>query len=154
MTRAERAKGYFLGGYNCAQAVGLAFSDLLHTDEETLTAALLPLGGGLARLRETCGAVSGGAVALGLLHRGESKADVYALVRSFAEKFSAETGSINCGTLLSGAGVDASKGGNPEARTAAYYRKRPCAELVFLAAQIIEEGLTSSSGGEISEPRD
>ena len=62
MTRAEQAKNYFKSGYNCAQAVALAFADLLDVPEETLKAATLPMGGGLSRLRQTCGGVSGAAM--------------------------------------------------------------------------------------------
>ena len=67
MTHAERTKNNFLNGYNCAQSVVLAFADEIDVPEKILLAAVMPLGGGLGRLRETCGAVSGGAVALGLL---------------------------------------------------------------------------------------
>ena len=61
MTHAERAKNNFLNGYNCAQSVVLAFADEIDVPEKILLAAAMPLGGGLGRLRETCGAVSGGA---------------------------------------------------------------------------------------------
>lgn len=126
-------------GYNCSQAVALAFADLLGISEETLLAAVQPLGGGLSRLRETCGTVSSAAVVLGLLYPEKGKAEIYALVRTFAEKFQAETGSINCGELLAGAGIPARKGGEPEARTPEYYKKRPCPSLVFCSARILEE---------------
>ena len=57
MSRAEKAKEYFLQGYACSQAVALAFSDLLGMDEETIVKITLPFGGGLGRLRLTCGAI-------------------------------------------------------------------------------------------------
>lgn len=139
MTRAEQAQAYFLEGYNCSQAVALAFLDLLDIPKETLLAAVQPLGGGLARLRETCGTVSAAAVVLGLRFPEKSKAEIYSLVREFAEHFRAENGSINCGELLTGAGVRAEKGGEPEQRTPEYYKKRPCPALVFSSAQILEE---------------
>lgn len=126
MTRAERAKEYFLSGKNCAQAVALAFSDLLELPEETVMAATLPLSGGLGRLKETCGCVSGGAVALGLLFSERSKGEIYALVREFGGKFRERNGSLNCGELLS-----RSAEGGP--------KKPPCAELVYGAAEIVED---------------
>lgn len=139
MTRSEQARQNFLSGYNCAQAVVLAFSDLLGVPEDTLKAAVLPLGGGLARLRETCGTVSGGAVCLGLLFPEKGKAEIYALVRELAQRFREENGSYNCGELLSRAGVAAERGGDPQERTADYYKKRPCPELAARAAAIVED---------------
>ena len=67
MSRAIKAKEYFLQGYACSQAVALAFSDVIGLDEETLLKITLPFGGGLGRLRLTCGAVSGMAMVVGLL---------------------------------------------------------------------------------------
>ena len=84
MSRAQQAKENFMNGLNCTQAVVLAFADLTGVPEETLKAAALPLGGGLGRLRETCGAVSGAAMALGLLFPGTGKPEMYALVQEMA----------------------------------------------------------------------
>ena len=67
MKRAERAKALFLEGYNCAQAVVLAFAEDAGLDESVAKAFSRPLGGGMGRLRQTCGAVSGAAVASGVL---------------------------------------------------------------------------------------
>lgn len=139
MTRAQKARENFLGGLNCSQSVVMAFSDVLDVPETTLKAALLPLGGGMGRLRETCGAVSGAAVTLGLLFAGMGKAEMYALVQELARRFTAKNGAINCGKLLSGAGLAVDTAPTPEARTSEYYHKRPCPELVYDAAQIVEE---------------
>ncbi len=139
MTRAERARENFRQGYNCAQAVMLAFADLTGLSEGQAAAVAKPMGAGLGRLRETCGAVSGGAMCLGLLYPDMEKGEMYALVQEFAGRFKAENGSYNCGELLSGAGVKAENSTSPEARTAAYYKKRPCAELVYSAARTLEE---------------
>lgn len=139
MTRAEQAKNYFLNGYNCTQAVLLAFSDLIDVPEQTLLAVALPMGGGMGRLRQTCGAVSGAAMAAGLLFAGASKAEMYAIVQQIAKAFEAKNGSINCGSLLSGAGLKVDLSPAPSARTPEYYKKRPCPDLIYDAAEILEQ---------------
>lgn len=139
MTRGEQAKNYFLQGYNCTQEVLLAFSDLLGVDEATLKAVGLPMGGGMGRLRQTCGGVTGAVLCFGLLFPQKSKNETYALVQEFAKRFQEKNGSINCGELLSGAGVKADTSPMAEARTPAYYKKRPCPELIRDAADILEE---------------
>lgn len=138
MLRAQQAKENFMNGLNCTQAVVLAFADLTGVPEETLKAAALPLGGGLGRLRETCGAVSGAAMALGLLFPGTGKPEMYALVQEMARRFRERYPSLNCGQLLSGAGLAVDRAPDPERRTQEYYRKRPCPELVYDAAAIVE----------------
>ena len=144
MSRADIAKENFLKGYTCAQAVLLAFSDLTHADEETAKKISLPFGGGTGRLRLTCGSLSGAGMALGLLFLGtktdpENKREVYAAVQELAARFKAENGSLICGELLTGAHLKADTAAAP--RTAEYYKKRPCPELVYSAAKILEEYL-------------
>ena len=139
MTRAEKAKNNFLNGLNCTQAVTLAFADLLNVPEDTLKAISLPLGGGLARLRQTCGTVTGAAMCIGLLFPEKSKGECYALVQELARRFAEKNGSINCGELLSGAHLKVDTSPEPEARTAEYYKKRPCPDLVYDAAEILEQ---------------
>ncbi len=145
MTKSEAAKAYFLSGYNCAQAVALAFREETGLDEETLSRATVALGGGLGRLRETCGAVSGGAVVLGLVFPEKSKSEIYALVQKLALAFREENGSYNCGQLLSGVNVTA--GPSAEPRTESYYKKRPCADLVASSAAILEELIATLQHG-------
>ena len=144
MTREERAREYFLQGYNCAQAVALAFADLTGIDEETLARLASPFGGGMGRMREVCGAVSGMLMVEGLL-RGYSdpkttdeKRETYARVQDLATRFRAECGSIICRELLAG---QADSAPAPTERTPAFYQKRPCASLVALAAKILDESL-------------
>lgn len=148
--RAEAAKQYFTEGYNCAQAVVLAFSDLLSVDRETLLKLASPFGGGMGRMREVCGAVSGMFLVEGMLLGYSSpmdidgKKDLYAKVRGLAESYSSENGSIICRELL--AGTPHTDGAVPEQRSAEYYKKRPCAELVknaacILAEHLIQEGI-------------
>ncbi|MBO5212410.1 MAG: C_GCAxxG_C_C family protein [Clostridia bacterium] len=140
MTRAEIAKSLFMQGYTCSQAVALAFADLCKIDTEELKNLMLPFGGGIARLRLTCGAVSGMVAISGLLFadKVENKAKMYELTRELCEKFQVKNGSLICAELLKGANVNASSGGAPEERTEQYYKKRPCHELVYDAAEILE----------------
>ena len=142
MSRADKAKEYFLQGYNCSQAVVLAFADLTGIDEKTLSKLSQPFGGGLGRLRLTCGAVSGMATVLGLLmDDNASKAEVYETTQTLCKAFENENGSLICSDLLTGANLKFTTGGEAEKRTDEYYKKRPCPELVYSAAQILEEYL-------------
>lgn len=139
MDRKEKAKEYFKSGLNCSQAVVLAFSDLIKVDEDTLRKVSIPFGGGLGRQRLTCGAVSGMAMVIGLLlSDGIDKVTVYGIIQKACEDFKKEAGSIICGELLTGkVKVDTSP--VPDERTAEYYKKRPCEELVGLAVEITEK---------------
>ena len=139
------AEELFRKGYNCSQSVLMAFGDITGLDEDTAAKIASSFGGGIGRMREVCGAVSGAAMVLGLV-RGysdpddrEAKKAHYALVRAFADRFRELNGSIICRELL--AGVDTIPGGDPEARTHAYYKKRPCPDLVRQAAEILDEML-------------
>ena len=144
---AERAKALFLEGYNCAQAVFCAFTDVTGLDMATAARLSSSFGGGLGRLREVCGAVSAASMVLGLVKGYDVpgdralKARHYALVRDFAARFREATGSINCRALLIQAGVMAETGGEPDERTPEYYEKRPCPNLVWKAARILDEML-------------
>lgn len=147
MSRAEKAKGYFMQGYACSQAVVLAFADLVNVSEDDLKKLSLPFGGGLGRLRHICGAVSGMAIVIGLLfseaeNSSENKMKTYAIVQELCGQFEKENGSLICADLLTGANVKAEVGGVAEKRTEGYYKKRPCAELVYIAADILEKYLT------------
>ena len=136
-TRAEEAVKLFESGMNCAQSVFCAFGDELGMDAEIAARVSCGLGGGVGRLREVCGAVTGAAMVIGM-RSGPDKNKVYPLVQEFAKKFKTECGSIVCRELL--AGTDAGSGGQASARTSEYYRTRPCAGLVKLAASLLEEG--------------
>ena len=143
MSRAERAKEYFLQGYACSQAVALAFQDVMDVDENAICKLMLPFGGGLGRLRLTCGAVSGMAAVIGATCAGaenspENKKQTYAITQELCGKFKEENGSLICGELLSGMNLPVEVGGTAEARTQEYYKKRSCAELVACAANIVE----------------
>lgn len=141
----ERARELFMQGYNCAQAVACAFCDVTGLSVEDSARMASSFGGGLGRLREVCGTVSGAALVLGLVEGyadpgdREAKRAQYARVQDFARRFREANGSIICRELLKG--VPVAPGAEPEARTAEYYRKRPCPELVCSSARILEEML-------------
>ena len=135
MTKAEKAEELFRSGMNCSQAVFCAFADEFGMDAETAAKVACGLGGGVGRMREVCGTVTGAALVLGM-RGGPDKNAVYPKVQEFCAKFREECGSIVCRELLAGTG--ATSGGAAEARTAEYYRKRPCVELVKLSASILE----------------
>ena len=144
----ERATALFQEGYNCAQAVFCAFADVTGLDLETSARLASSFGGGLGRLREVCGAVSGAAMVLGMAEGyadpkdAQAKKDHYARVRDFAARFREANGSIVCRELLAGGDPHAAQpGGGPEARTPEFYKKRPCPELVGMAVDILDEML-------------
>lgn len=141
--RREKAMALFEQGYNCAQSVFLAFADLHGLDEKTAAALSSSFGGGMGRLREVCGAVSGMFMTIGMLYGYDDpkavaeKAELYARVQELAADFERENHSIVCRELL---GLTVKKEApKPEARTAEYYKKRPCKELVGDAAELLEK---------------
>ena len=92
MTRKELAEQYFYEGYACSQAIVLAFSDLVDIDKEQLKKISLPFGGGIGRLRLTCGAYSGMLMISSLLFSNyedveENKLKTYEIVRELAQRF-------------------------------------------------------------------
>ena len=131
MDRVQKAEALFTGGCNCAQAVFAAFADELGMDEESAKRIATGLGGGVGRMREVCGAVSAAAMIIGM-RLGPDKTKAYPAIQEFCAKFKEKAGSIVCRDLLKGTG--ATTGGAPEPRTAEYYQKRPCVELVKIAA--------------------
>jgi C_GCAxxG_C_C family probable redox protein len=143
MNHEERAVALFKQGYNCSQSVFAAFSEELGMDLETALKISSSFGGGMGRLREVCGAVSGMFMVLGLKEsytdpkNTSLKTQHYQKVQKLATKFKQENGSIVCRELL---GLN-QKYDNPipEARAESYYKKRPCAELVGIAAKFLDE---------------
>ena len=134
MTNEEKSEQLFLLGLNCAQSVFCAFAEEFGMDLETAKKVSCGLGGGVGRLREVCGAVTGATLVLGMRH-GPDKAEVYPKVQEFCARFKDECGSIVCRELTAGTG--ATVGGQPEARTPEYYKRRPCVELVKLAVRLL-----------------
>ena len=143
MTRREAAMANFKKGYNCSQSIVLAFADLTDVDEKTLLKMASSFGGGMGRLREVCGSVSGMFMIAGLIYgydgpeTGSVKADHYAVIQELAHRFEEKHRSIVCRELL-GLSVrhDVPV---PEARTEEYYKKRPCIEIIGDAAEILEK---------------
>ena len=141
MTHEEKAIENFLAGYNCAQSVFLAFAPDLGLSDELALRLSSSFGGGMGRLREVCGAVSGMLMAAGALYGytsptdDQAKAAHYALVQDLAGQFRALHGTIICRELLGRTGAESPV---PEERTAAYYAQRPCARFVGDGAKILE----------------
>lgn len=173
LQREQKAKEYFLEGYNCCQAVLLAFSDIMDIDAETLKKAGSGFGGGMGRMREVCGTVSAMVMASGFAKPADNPSDKisktanYALVQELAEEFRKENGSIICGELLGlrpmGASLSGATAASPEPsdrtkespepsdRTEAYYKKRPCADLVACAAGILARKILGKAADEAQD---
>ena len=147
-SRGELAKELFESGYNCSQAVILAFHDKLDLDRETILKISSSFGGGMGRLREVCGTVSSMFIIAGLKfgytepEDREGKIKHYALIQKLAEEFKNINGSIVCKELLN---VKGPQSPVREERSKEYYRKRPCSNLVKCSAEIIENNLFSDS---------
>lgn len=145
INRGELARKYFLEGYNCSQAIILAFKDVLPGDIDSILKMAVPFGGGISRLRKTCGAFSAIVMILGLLEgyttneTGEVKQKLYEKVQNLANKFEEKNGSIDCFALLK---IPNQKQDSiPSERTSEYYKKRPCPDIIANAADILEEYL-------------
>lgn len=176
--RARTARQNFLDGYNCCQAVMLAFADIFGTDENTIATITSGFGGGMARMREVCGTVTAMGMAAGFMspavrpkNMAERTAN-YALVQELAGEFRKENGSIVCWELLGLPARPSETGqarpsGNtvpqepadtaaaacmepptPSERTPEYYRRRPCPDLVACSARIIARKLTELCSGQ------
>ena len=135
--KSEKAKELFKSGYNCSQSVLGVFCEELGMDFETAMKIAGPFGGGMGRMREVCGTVSGMFMAAGLMFSSiDSKADLYKKIQDLAAKFKEQNGSIICRELLEG--MEGSTTPTPSERTETYYKKRPCVELVGDAVEIFE----------------
>ena len=141
MDHGMKAAELFLSGYNCSQAVVVAFSDVTGLDKDFSARLASSFGGGMGRMREVCGAVSGMLLVAGLLYGYETPGDDvskkahYTRVQYLAGKFRQEVGSIVCREILKNPPSDP----NPTPRTAEFYAKRPCARMVMLAGQLLDD---------------
>ena len=137
-------------GYNCCQAVVLAYNDIFGIDDEVAAAMSSGFGGGMGRLREVCGSVSAMVMLAGLIAPATDPAVKvdrtrnYALVQDMAGQFKAMNGSIVCKELLGLVPMGSSQAvpsesPEPSDRTPEYYKKRPCEELVGISARIVGE---------------
>ena len=137
----EQATEHFKNGYNCAQSVALTFADKLNISQDTLASLAQPFGGGVCRMREICGAVSGMMICHGLKNGNnnpsdkENKDNIYTTGQDLCNEFIKQNGSIICKELL----VLKKKEDSPisSERTKEYYQKRPCAQIVADAAEIV-----------------
>ncbi len=142
--KAEKAKELFKSGYNCSQAVLGVFCEELGLDFDTAMKISSSFGGGMGRMREVCGTVSGMFMAAGLAYSSsdssaQNKTEQYKIVQELAKRFKDRNGSIICRELLQG--IENSTTPTPSERTETYYKKRPCIELVGDSVEILEQYL-------------
>jgi C_GCAxxG_C_C family probable redox protein len=143
--RSALAKGFFEQGYNCCQSVVLAFAEDIGLSDETALRLASSFGGGMGKLREVCGALTGAFMVIGMKKgyispdADAEKAAQYALIQELAESFKQKNGSILCRDLV---GEDYAPGdATPGKRTQAYYDSRLCAGLIGDAVRLLEEKL-------------
>ena len=143
MDHGKRAREIFEGGGNCAQSVFTAYADLTGFSEEQALRMASAFGGGIGRLRETCGAVSGGVLVIGCLYGysqlpgDEAKAEVYRKTQQFVRAFKAATGSMWCHELL---GLETwPEDPRPSARTQQYYAARPCGTIIETGGRVLDQ---------------
>ncbi len=146
MTKREKAQSLFLSGYNCAQAVFAAFCDVTGMDEEAALKIAGPFGGGMGRMREVCGAVSGMFMVLGMtdgytdVDSDATKMELYKKVQALAEEFRTRNSSIICREMM--ALPEKISDPTPEKRTPEYYgHRKSCIDAVGDAAEIIDNYL-------------
>ncbi len=141
MDHSEYAAKLFLDGYSCSQAVAIAFCDVTGLEPDFAAKMASSFGGGIGRLREVCGAVSGMLMVAGLLYGYDSAEDTaakrehYARVQALVGSFRTQIGSITCREILKNPPSDP----NPSPRTEAYYKERPCVHMVITAAKILDQ---------------
>lgn len=137
------AEVLFASGCNCAQAVFVAFSDVTGLDRQTAMKISSSFGGGMGKLREVCGAVTGAFMVAGMLWGYDdvtdetAKKEHYALIRRIADDFNKKHNTYICNYLLKGI-ANANVSSDPEPRTEEYYKVRPCVRFVSTAAEILD----------------
>lgn len=142
MENGKSAKELFLEGYNCAQAVFAAHAHKFGIDTDTALKLSAPLGGGVGRMRNVCGAFSAAAMLLGLKEACVSadeneKKIIYEKTQALAEIFKSKNGSIICAELLENAKSKTDSSSTPQSRDKEYYAARPCLRIVESADAII-----------------
>lgn len=147
--RTAQALAFFEDGYNCSQSVFMAYSDIYGIDRETAAKLTSSFGGGMGRLREVCGAVSGMFMVLGLHYPGTdvkdktAKTKNYEAVQRTAKEFQKEMGSYICADLLKIKRQP--EVAIPSERNAKYYALRPCSRCVAMSAKIVGEEIIRTS---------
>ena len=142
LSKKQLAEEYFKQGYNCSQAIVLAFEREIGLDRQVLLNMSASFGGGMGRLRLTCGAVTGMFMALGLIKKRDmtniqEKQEHYAQIQKLAKLVEEKIGSINCSILLN----TTDNSPTPTVRTEEFYKKRPCIKIIGECAAILEQEL-------------
>ena len=157
--RVQRAVDNFMAGYGCCQSVVAAFADLYGLDDTLAKKVAAGFGGGVGRLRMMCGAVSGIVMLVGLdcgQTEGsdrEGKSACYKVVQDLLAKSKEDNGSLICAEILGLEGYEKAQNSYvASARTAEYYKTRPCAAKVESAARIFAEYLRSKKDSHCSDP--
>lgn len=153
--RGEEARTFFLSGYNCSQSVVMAYRDFFpESSFSAILSSSSSFGGGMGRLREVCGTVSGALFVLGTVFGYSNPSDngkkalLYTKIQEFASLFEEKNGSIICRDLL---GLKGKSSPIPEVRSAAYYQKRPCPGICYSSASLLQsflekEGILDENG--------
>lgn len=141
VNREEMAAQHFLSGTNCAQAVLMAYADVLGLTEDQAAMVAVGHGGGMGRLRLHCGAFSAAVMLAGVIEgpdgaKKEHRPSTYARVQEIHRRFVEVNGTISCAELLGRAGVPENP--TPEERTPEYYAKRPCERVIRSTCRIID----------------
>ena len=156
MTKAEQALAHFKDGFSCSQSVLSAFATELGLDTEAALKVSSGFGGGMGHMAETCGAVTGAYMVLGMktgrTHPKDSDAKeyTYELVRDFTSRFQKRTGHVVCRDIL---GVDI---GNPDGYKQAIKDRlfsKLCPNMVVAAAEILDEMMAEIDGANMAERR-
>ena len=145
MDHKAKAEKLFRDGYNCAQSVFAAFSDVMNIDEITALKISSSFGGGMGRMREVCGTCSAMFMVVGIIdgytepNNSKIKSLHYAKIQNLAQKFKDAHKTIICRELLSELKVDSAPY-SPQ-RDDSFYRVRPCVKFVITAAELLDEYL-------------
>lgn len=138
-SKVSRAVACFNDGFNCAQSVLSAYCEEFGLNKKNALQTACGFGAGMGRRQETCGAVSGAYMVIGLKYGQCSKDDMqakektYRAVREFAKRFEERNQTTSCRALL---GVDLING---DKQTAAGRVKAVCPKAIRDAAEILEE---------------
>lgn len=142
--RVALAEQLFVQGYNCSQAVVAAFADLYGYTREQALMLSAGMGGGIGRMRMTCGAVSGMAILAGMACGStdasdrDGKSNNYKVVQDLCNEFKQQYGSLICADLLK-IKREAPLTHIASPRTEEYYKSRPCVAQVVTAARIFDQ---------------
>ncbi|PKM89143.1 MAG: hypothetical protein CVU85_03130 [Firmicutes bacterium HGW-Firmicutes-10] len=146
MTTHEKiAVDLFNQGYNCSQAVFCAFCDVTKLERDEAFKISSSFGGGMGRLGEVCGALTGAFMATGMLLSGVDEKDKaakevhYERVKQLGERFREEKGSLLCRDLL-----EINKTRPQEIRDG--IKVKDCEHLVATAARMLDELLEEMRG--------